>query len=1644
MDRFPARTGGKRARLDALQAGGAGLRRRLAAPRTTWRSWAMFALAVAPALAAAEVFEPARLEKRAVVTGCVDPIQMTVLGNGRLIFIERSGTVRLVREPTQPAPAVETVGQIPVAVFGEVGLLGIAADNACDETGWVYLFFCPQAKPDTLRLSRFTIRDERLILDSEATLLEYPIDTAGAIHMGGGLCMDAKGDLWLGTGDNCPPIPELPVDARPGRENFDALRSSANSQDLRGKILRIRPQPDGTYAIPAGNLFTDERQGRPEIYAMGCRNPFRLTVDPATGAVLWGDVGPNIAGTLGLGPDGYDEFNRTTEPGNFGWPMFVGPNEAYRTFDFATRQAGELFAVEQPTNPSPNNTGLRELPAPKPALIWYPSTASERFPTLGSGGRSAMAGPIYRYRPTDPLGPHLPDHYQGRWFIFDWTRNWIQTVEFDAGGTVARIEPFMPDTLFRKPIDMKVGVDGSLFVIEFGDKWGDNRDAEISRIVYRRGNRPPLARLTASPAAGREPLHVRLDASASVDPDGDPLAFEWEVSGRTLESREPSVAVTLAERGPQRVRVTVADPARTTDRRELTIQVGNEPPQVTIRAPLHGSFFDWGQTIHYRVDVDDLEDNATHRGAIPAARVMTSLEPLTRRGRDAALDPGLALMRRTTCFSCHTTRAASAGPAYEAIARKYHAAGDETLRQLAVKIVSGGAGVWGDKPMPPHPQHTVDEARQMVRWVLSLANQTTTQYQAGRHGFFPATAPVGSEPSVVELVAQYTDDGVGAGDGSRSAAVAAPAAAAGSTIPALRGEDRIVLHARRKRAAFADRFHAARTVDVFEGGVGLVVRLEPRGWLAMDDLRLEDIDRVTVWLDHRSTRSGRLTLRQHAPDGRVLAELSLPSGTGEVADDYRPVTLALAPTSGLSTLFLVYEPPQDGREAGAGGELSLSWIEFHESAETRQRKAAARAARKRILLIPTQLDHSWGTHMYTDVCRLLATTLNQTPGVEATVCPDLDWPKDQALVDDVDGVVFYSRPAGDLLLSPRHREQAERLLQRGVGLTAIHWATGAEEEVGAMYKSILGGWFNFAFSSLAVDRLPLEQVDPRHPVCRGWEGYLLRDEFYLNLRFHPDAIPLAKVRVKGQDQTVAWVHERQGGGRSFGTTLGHFHDNFADPRFRRMLVNGILWTTGLEIPEGGLAVEIPEQLLQLEQPPAPQPARGWTYDRLREALARLDAGAAPPPSFENGRHLFQTASCATCHVLTSPDAGKVAADEELEAPRLGPDLTRIRVKMAEADDPTGALLRAIVEPSASIDERYRTEILQLEDGTVINGLVKDERDGHVFVAINPAEPNQLRRVALDEIEARRKTDVSWMPAGLLDALDETQVRDLVAYVEAGGNPNSSAYRTPTIPRETWADPGLPVQAGLRLWLDASRINAGRSALGLPELVDGAAVGLWPDASGRKTHAGQRRLDSQPLFRATPRGNWLEFDGVDDSVTATPRYLKTPGFTALMVVAPEHNRGWPGLLSGNALGRDDFRTGFALDLMPEPTESWRTMMSEGPGYQGVVNLMREDHAWGQFLIVTLRSAPGAEGLALRINGRPQRTRERPAEPIQIDELTVGARYWSHDPHLPPFTRGFLRGRVAQVLVYDRPLTDDELVANEVAMWQRNEGLLDPSR
>ncbi len=242
-------------------------------------------------------------------------------------------------------------------------------------------------------------------------------------------------------------------------------------------------------------------------------------------------------------------------------------------------------------------------------------------------------------------------------------------------------------------------------------------------------------------------------------------------------------------------------------------------------------------------------------------------------------------------------------------------------------------------------------------------------------------------------------------------------------------------------------------------------------------------------------------------------------------------------------------------------------------------EAKSRSAKKtKIVLIGHKPDHPFGTHMYLHECGLLAKCLRQTPGVEAVVSDR--WPKDPAVMEGVSAIAVYSSPGAELLLKGKHARQCEELLMtKGVGLTAIHWATGIRNRKDAkladLYLACLGGLFGIA-SGLKTTTSKVEQVAGDHAICRGWNDYELKDEFYLNLKFAPQAKPLFKIRLGNKDYTVGWAYERPapGGGRSYGNVLGHFHSLFGMEPFRRALVNGILWTAHCEIPRTGAPCEI--------------------------------------------------------------------------------------------------------------------------------------------------------------------------------------------------------------------------------------------------------------------------------------------------------------------------------------------------------------------------------------------------------------------------------------------------------------------------------------
>lgn len=855
------------------------------------------ALLTLSSLHAEEPFDPERFQRETLVPNSRDAIQLEVLPNGDIIFAEFWGTIK---RWDAKSGTVSILGRVPTYAKGEVGLLGMAVARDFDQSGHIYALFCPENKQDTMRVSRFTVKDGQMPAASESELLSWPYDTEHVFHMGGAIWLDGKGDLYIGNGDNCHWNPGLPQDIRPDRKNWDAFRSAANSRDLRGKVLRIHPKAEGGYAIPEGNLFADGKDGRPEVYAMGVRNPFRLSVDDRTGTLYFGDVGPNVLPELGVNPVGYEEINATQTAGNFGWPLFAGPNEPFPLYDFAANKEGKRFDPQSPENPSPRNTGLQKLPPAKPALIWYSNLPSKEFPTLGSGGRSILAGPVYHFDSANPSPIKLPQELDGRLFIYEWMRNWIQTVKLGTQGP--EIEPFLPTWSWRRPIDLKFGSDGTLYMIEYGDQWWENPDSRIVRVIYQRGNRLPEARLTASEIAGKQPLQLTFDATASTDADGDALKFDWSIGDLKLKiDQGPRVVFNFEYPGVFPVTVTALDPSGAKSTATEIITVGNARPVVRFQSPAHGSFFDWDTSIPYQVTVTETDGDAVDPKLVT---VQGEFRHRRLTGANEALDPGLAAMRASTCFACHLASTPSAGPAYKAVALKYK---DDpaAAERLVQKVLSGGAGVWGPIPMPPHPQHTLEQIRPMIGWVLALKDDLAEPPLSGTEGLYigpkkPADG-IRANEGVLILTASYSDDGKA------------------GTLPRLRGETTVVLHSRRKKAALYDENHGMAYIEQVEGETGILGHFKDGNHIVWREIDLTGITKIKVRAGCFDTQGGTFELRSGSPSGPELATIKV-EPTGEAL--FKEVPVDLKPFKGLTDVYVVAHCQTPDTVLG------LNWIEF--------------------------------------------------------------------------------------------------------------------------------------------------------------------------------------------------------------------------------------------------------------------------------------------------------------------------------------------------------------------------------------------------------------------------------------------------------------------------------------------------------------------------------------------------------------------------------------------------------------------------------------------------------------------------------------------------------------------------------------------
>ncbi len=622
-----------------------------------------------------------------------------------------------------------------------------------------------------------------------------------------------------------------------------------------------------------------------------------------------------------------DEYNVARRAGNFGWPYFVGDNKAYYDVDFTTSKSGAQFDPARPVNESPNNTGLRDLPPAQPALIAYPAAESKKFPVMGTGGRSAMAGPVYYQDDLKKAERPFPAYYNGKAFLFEWMRDMILTVSFDSQGNREKIERFLPGMAFSHPIDMAFGPNGDLYVLEYGTGWFlKNDDSRLVRIEFNAGNRKPAVLATASQQAGAVPFTLALSSEGTKDSDGDALTYQWKIYNRRSDGSaggQPTVLAgvnptfTFRKPGQYRAVLTVTDAHGLTDTRDVDITAGNQPPAVELAITKgNRSFYFPNQPIAYQVSVTDKEDGrltptGSGPGTILPKQVLVratyqdeaaaqNASPAGHKFSEATyLGAGNALMDKSDCKGCHFTDKKSIGPAFVDVAKRYK--GDaNAVASLSGKIIKGGGGAWGDAVMTAHPQLSASDAGEMVKYILSLSDKPAAPLSLPTKGIY---TPGKNDQGNLVLQASYTDKGA-------------------NGLPAQRNQRAIVF--RNSLLPLGTSDAQSKGVSLFKMGGQphpLVIVTAPDTYVQFNQLDLTGIRAmefaVAIPKTGLNAVGGRIEVRADSPTGALLGQTAdlLPVESSDPTAVFTPskAKITVTPTTGLHDLFFVFKNEKAGK-----------------------------------------------------------------------------------------------------------------------------------------------------------------------------------------------------------------------------------------------------------------------------------------------------------------------------------------------------------------------------------------------------------------------------------------------------------------------------------------------------------------------------------------------------------------------------------------------------------------------------------------------------------------------------------------------------------------------------------------------------------
>jgi type 1 glutamine amidotransferase len=559
--------------------------------------------------------------------------------------------------------------------------------------------------------------------------------------------------------------------------HVDARRGSLNTNDLRGKVLRIKVKDGdiaageanaigGAYTVPAGNLFAPgTEKTRPEVYAMGFRNPFRIQVDSNDVAYVTDYSPDSNTPTNFRGPAGTGRVEIVRKPANYGWPVCYRTDLEYYRWNFNTSapldDPPQRFECSDPaqgpanesrwnvgggpsvepglvntppiTNPdvwysfTPENGG--NPPIGTPCLAYYDGsggTCPRLFPELGTGGVGPHGAAKYEYDPDNPDTTKLPPYFDDAVFFGEFTRDMLREIRLDSQNRVFKINNLLSCGALGSgnaaqfgfecdtPMDMQFDGKGHFYLLTYGDNFFQiNPDAGMYRWDYVKGQRAPRAVLETNRTDGPVPLTVQFSAANSTDPDpGDALSFEWDFDGNgTIDSTDPSASYTYTTAGVYTARLTVRDSSGKSAGASTTITAGNTSPTVNVTVPVEGGLFAFGENIPFSVTVSDPED-----GPIDCSRVeVTAVLAHDDHGHAGAQTFGCSGVLPTVADDV-----SHGGNVWVGIVARY----------------TDNGGVSGTPPLTTTDRHNIRQKLQQVEFVLNQAGTntaTTSDVGGGLH-----------------------------------------------------------------------------------------------------------------------------------------------------------------------------------------------------------------------------------------------------------------------------------------------------------------------------------------------------------------------------------------------------------------------------------------------------------------------------------------------------------------------------------------------------------------------------------------------------------------------------------------------------------------------------------------------------------------------------------------------------------------------------------------------------------------------------------------------------------------------------------------------------------------------------------------------